>query len=479
MLKVFISCVLFFAFVFVAAPVMASDEQIAQMLDALNKQVQEQQMQIEELLRDRQQAQKSNYYDVAKPSVVAPLRPTPLGTLRASEIDSPRNLAKVLQDEGVAKKPLPFPIYDAKNPPPPEMYEPHPASTYILPKKEQAMSTSAATPQTTKPLTAVSSDVAPEHVGAAPTDSTKPPEVQALANVGGVLTPYGKVVVEPFLQYSRSSVNTFAFEGTELVPSFLVGVVSANQTSRDLVTSGGTFRVGVTDRLELEARLPFVYRTDSFTSTIPNASGQLLTTTAEGSGLGDIELAGHYQINDGREDWPFFVGNLRLKTDTGTSPYEVAYNSDGSARDLATGSGFMAIEPSLTAIYPSDPAILFANIGYIHSFAKDINKNIAGNAIGRVEPGDTIKGSVGMGIALNDKLSFTLGYEHDYVRPTMTEIGGVTQNSQVLQIGSALTGISYRVSNRTSINLNLSAGVTRDAPDAVIGIRVPVTLQAF
>jgi hypothetical protein len=157
----------------------------------------------------------------------------------------------------------------------------------------------------------------------------------------------------------------------------------------------------------------------------------------------------------------------------------MAYNSDGTARGLATGSGFMAVEPSLTAIYPSDPATLFANLGYIHSFSKNINRSLAGNDVGLVAPGDTIMGSFGMGVALNDRLSFTLGYEHDYVRPTETVIGGVSNYSQPLQVGSALSGVSYRVNDRTSVILSLAAGVTRDAPDAVVGLRVPISLQAF
>lgn len=452
----------------------------------------------------------SDYFDAAdipqRPSVVAPLQPTSLGTLKTSELNgvsqdtgagqaapigttklqapqllsatapavtaAPVLRAPQLPQPAVATVPpatvvpaAPVPVAVAPVPVPPPM-QAAPAATAVA----------AAAPVQT---TAKNNQVAPNHVGEAPVAPTKPPEVQALANVGGVLTPYGKLVIEPFLEYSRSSVNSFVFQGVEVVNALLIGAVDANRTARDLVSTGATFRVGVSDRAEVEVKVPYVWRQDSITDTIANTNNQTTTTNAQGYGLGDIEVAGHYQVNEGHDDWPFFVANLRYKSDTGSSPYNSEYNSDGTAHTLATGSGFMAVEPSITAIYPSDPATLFANLGYIHSFDENINHKVGNVQVGNVAPGDTYMGSLGMGVALNDKLSFTLGYEHDYVRPTATVVSGATQNSQSLQVGSALSGISYKVNDRTSVVANLAAGVTKDAPDAVISLRVPITLQAF
>lgn len=319
-----------------------------------------------------------------------------------------------------------------------------------------------------------------QRVGQAPPGQDKPPEVPLLANSGGVLTPYGTVVLEPFADYARSSVNNFTFLGGSLLPSFLIGEISANRVARDIVTTGATFRVGVTDRLELETRVPFVWRQDTQVNTVVSLTGSpTVHQTTNGYGLGDVEFGAHYQINKGQQDWPFFIANVRYKSDTGSSPYKVAYNLDGSSKDLATGSGFMSVSPSVTAIYPLDPAVLFGNIGYVHSFGEKINRTVAGSAIGDVDPGDAYTASVGMGVALNDRLSFTLGYEHNYVRPTITEIAGFSQRGDSLQVGTALTGFSFKVNNRVHINFNVAAGVTRDAPDAQISLRVPVALQAF
>lgn len=503
-----------------AFPALADDAALSQTVDALSKQVQQQQKEIQKLAKELKAkkaapaAQAAGPEAQAKPGVVAPLQPTSLGTLPLSSVvnsnglgsvsqapananpvfnptvvpgtptvttyQQPHLTAPVYHPQGVAATaataataPIATPVYTSP------AYAPAQVAIASAPAQQLAVPVAATQPATTQKTTANTNNANPGHVGEAPAAQTRPPEVQALANVGGVLTPYGHAVVEPFLQYSRSSVNTFLFQGVEVVSSLLIGSVEANKTSRDLVSTGITARLGVSDRLELEARVPFVWRQDSITNTVQNTNNLTTTQTSNGYGLGDLEVAAHYQINDGQQDWPFFIGNLRYKSDTGSSPFNSEFNADGSTKTLATGSGFNAIEPSITAIYPSDPATLFANLGYIHSIPEDINHDVGTNFVGRVTPGDTYTGSLGLGLALNDRLSLTFGYEHDYVRPTETVVGGVAQLSPSLQVGSALSGISYRVSDRTSINLNLAAGVTRDAPDAVVSLRVPISMQVF
>ena len=504
MIKSKLSFMALAAGLFAASPVFA-DDATQQSINTLSDQVQKQQAEIEQLKKSLHEkkataakaakvqavqapASDADYHDASdinaqqnqnqqKPSVVAPLQPTSLGTLSVDK----RSLNGVSQDQhAVVAQPV--------------VQQLHAPAVAQVSGAQVAPTAAVATSTTT---TTVSSPVVPatlspppvayaannsnqNSVGQAPPQSDRPPEVQALSNVGGVLTPYGKAIIEPFMEYSRSSVNTFLFNGVEVVDALLIGAVEANRTSRDLLSAGVTGRVGVSDRMELEARIPFVYRQDQVTNTVANTNGLTTTSSAEGYGLGDVELAAHYQINDGHNDWPFFIANMRYKSDTGSNPYTAQFRpSDNSERTLGTGSGFNAIEPSLTVIYPSDPATLFANVGYIHSFDRDINGLVAGNYVGNVAPGDTFSGSLGMGIALNDRLSFTVGYEHDYIRPTATVVSGSTQYSPVLQVGSALSGLSYRINDTTSIAFNMAAGVTQDAPDVVLGVRVPILLNAF
>lgn len=307
-------------------------------------------------------------------------------------------------------------------------------------------------------------------------ESQQEPEVPAVAiSSGGVLLPKGRFVLEPSFSYSRSSALRVAIEGFTLIPAINVGLFDISQIDRDIWTAAITGRVGVTNRLELEAHVPYLWREDS-TIGRPIGVGAAtdILTRVDGDGLGDIELAAHYQINDGENDWPYFIGNIRYKTVTGEGPFDVATDPvTGLQAETPTGSGFHAIQPSVTMLYPSDPAVFFMNLGYTYNMEDDV-----GGGNGEVDPGDSYNFGFGMGFSINDETSFSLGYSHSAVMET--EQNGVTiANSDVLQVGSTTFGFSYQINDRVGINFNIAAGVTEDAPDMQATLRVPVKFDLF
>src|SRR5215470_18048650 len=111
-------------------------------------------------------------------------------------------------------------------------------------------------------------------VGVAPADENKgkPPKVTVLSEQGGVLTPAGTLVVEPSVEYEHASTNRLTFRGVELQDTVLIGVVDASAASRNLISPAVTARYGVTDRFELEAKVPYVYRSDRETFSIPQTN---------------------------------------------------------------------------------------------------------------------------------------------------------------------------------------------------------------
>ena len=236
-------------------------------------------------------------------------------------------------------------------------------------------------------------------------------------------------------------------------------------------------RAGITNRFEVEATFPYIYRQDRLQQTF-NVQGQDIAdeTTIDGMGLGDIEVAAHYQINDGTGGWPFLIANLRFKTATGTGPFDVDRAPDGVATELATGSGFMAVEPSITAIYPSSPLVFFGNLGYLYNIPDDVDQVIGETRIGRVDPGDSISASVGVAFSVNPSASLSFGYKHNYIWGTTTEINDLTTETPTAHVGSLLIGGSYRISDSTSVNLTFEAGVTEEAPDIRVLLRVPIRL---
>ena len=77
--------------------------------------------------------------------------------------------------------------------------------------------------------------------------------------VGGVLTPRGRLIVEPSMHYTYSSVNRIAIEGFTILPSLLIGVIDVLESDRDTYIAGLTARYGLTDRLEMELKGSYVY----------------------------------------------------------------------------------------------------------------------------------------------------------------------------------------------------------------------------
>jgi len=186
-------------------------------------------------------------------------------------------------------------------------------------------------------------------------------------------------------------------------------------------------------------------------------------------------VTGRYQLNGGSPQWPVIVANLRVKSDSGTNPYTVPRDQFGVAQGLATGSGFWAVEPSLSFLFVSDPAVIFGNISYLHNFPRSIDRTVGNVLVGRVEPGDSPGVSLGFGFSLNPNFSFSLGYRHNYIFGTTTELGPTRQRSTSLQVGSLLFGMSYALNSHYSLNTQIEMGVTRDAPDVTLTVRTPIS----
>jgi hypothetical protein len=323
-----------------------------------------------------------------------------------------------------------------------------------------------------------------ERVGEGPEEPDAPPEIPVIADLGGVLTPRGVFVLEPGINFSTNQLNRFVFSGTGLATALLIGQISAADADRDTFVSSLGARYGVTSRFEVDLKLPFVRRNDRQTNLIPSEDDDIrIERDLDGSGLGDIELGLHYQLNRGTNGWPFFIGNLRVKSDTGEGPFDISRDARGLESELPTGSGFWSIQPSLTAIFPADPAVFYANISYLFNLSEDVDQIVntgAGPALfSEIDPGDSIGASFGVGIGLNQRSSFNLGYEHQFIQKTKSTINDIDFEGETLQVGSFQFGLSYSMSERTGLNLALSIGATEDAPDMQVSLRVPVAFEWF
>jgi hypothetical protein len=302
-------------------------------------------------------------------------------------------------------------------------------------------------------------------------------EAAALPPELGVLTPKGKLVIDPSIEFVRASNNRLVFRGVEIVPGIQLGVIEASDAARDTGVFTLAARYGVTNRLEVEARIPYIWRDDRITTLAQRDETISRSSELRGQNIGDIELNARYQLNSGATGGPIFVATSRMKPPTGTGPYDVNYDEFGVVTSLPTGSGFWGVEGGVIMLYPTDPAIIFAGLTYLHNFGRNIDRTVgSGDAavhIGIVDPGDSIGASLGFGLALNPRFSISLGYSHNYIFKTTSELGATKQTSQPLQVGNLLLGSSFRLTERLTLNSVFEIGVTSDAPDARIVFRLP------
>ncbi len=345
----------------------------------------------------------------------------------------------------------------------------------------------ATQPATTPPV--------PE-VGTKPPDSGQPPHVAVLADQGGILSKPGRFVIEPTFEYSRDDRNRFIFRGIEIPQSVLVGVFDINESRQDIVTAAAVARYGVSSRLEVMARVPYVYRADGAVlvplvqNTPGNTNVGTVNTSSHGSGLGDVEGQIRYQVNNGRGGWPYIIAGVQMIAPTGTSPFKLPRDALGNATKSATGAGFWAVAPSVTLLMPSDPATIFGVLGYTYNFGRNVDTRISNAQIDRVEPGGAPSAEVGLGLALNDRLSVSFAYAHTVqlgtrsrIRPITIQNGistvgdPITSTTREQQIGRLLFGMSYRVTDRTTIDWLVEIGATEDAPGVRTSLRIPFGLR--
>ena len=321
-------------------------------------------------------------------------------------------------------------------------------------------------------------------------EPNRPPEVAPIGDQPGVLTQRGTYVLEPSVQYGYSSSNRVALVGYTVIPAILIGLVDVREIKRNTFTTAITGRTGINNRMEVEVKVPYVYRSDA------TVSRELFTGTAvervfdtTGKGLGDVEVAGRYQLNNGGPDQGYYIAGLRYKSRTGRDPFEVVTDCDqrcigenvtgtGLPLDLPTGSGFHSLQGTLTWLYPSDPAVFFGNLSYVHNFKRSDVTRLVRNGVreplGELEPGYVLGFNFGMGLALNDKASLSLGYDHSTIA-RMKQNGQPVAGSVRTQLGTLLLGYSYRLSPKRTLNIAVGAGVTRDTPDVTLTLRVPMT----
>jgi uncharacterized coiled-coil protein SlyX len=326
-------------------------------------------------------------------------------------------------------------------------------------------------------------------VGEAPKRETRAPEVAQIFAEPTVLTRRGDVVVEPSVQSSYWASDRVALVGYTVIPAVLVGLVDVRRVKTSAMVAALTARAGIANRFELEVRAPYLYTSvDTVSREILTGSAQDNVFNAEGRGLGDIDATLRYQFNHGDYSKPFWIGWLRYRWHNGKDPFDVVTDcvqrcvanttGTGLPLELPTSTGFDSAQAGVTWLYASDPAVFFGGVSYLHNFPRDgVSRTLLlgeREFLGNVDPGDVIGFNVGMGLSLNEKASFSIGYDQSTIGRTQqngVDVPGAVRTT----LANLLLGVSYRYNPTSTLNLSVGVGVTRDTPDVSFTLRAPIT----
>lgn len=310
-----------------------------------------------------------------------------------------------------------------------------------------------------------------------------------LTNTGGVLTPKGQLVIDPSVEYDYWTQNQLNLNGFTIIPGITFGNIFISHVDQRYLMPALTLRYGITNRLEVNLKVPFVMGWGSTTAQQAGPSALPLTASANAANIGDIQFGASYQFNSGENGWPIFVGNLTFKTATGQNPYQVpiydATNTNnqllfGIPKKLPTGTGFYSLQPSLTVFYATAPGVLFGNFQYIKNFSHTYTVPNTGGGPGtpvNLSPGQALAATFGIGFALNDKASMTFSYQEEHVFPASAN--GSQLPGSAYDFGTFNFGLGYAISNRTSLNVGVGIGVGPYAPAAKILVEVPIRMNIF
>jgi hypothetical protein len=312
-------------------------------------------------------------------------------------------------------------------------------------------------------------------------------EIEAIFRQQGVLTPQNTLIIEPSFQYAYSSSTRVVVNGYTILPAIAIGLIDVRSVNRNTYIPALSLRYGITSRFEINTYAPYVFRSDSYAIPI-EISGSVIpeqrSFDVSGNDIGDVQFGLRYQLNMPTTSCPIFIAGLLAKAPTGRDPFHVATTDFAGQQvesQLATGTGFWAIQPSLSAIVPSDPVVFFGSVNYLYNFSSNkpvTTQNPDGSFTTenvKVEPGNTFGFNFGMGFSMNEKTSFSIGWEQYIIAKTKVA-GSYPPGSQSTTLGSLLFGASYKLSDTVSLNFSLEAGITEAAPDVQLTLRVPFSI---
>ncbi|KWN84538.1 hypothetical protein WM24_16425 [Burkholderia ubonensis] len=286
--------------------------------------------------------------------------------------------------------------------------------------------------------------------------------------------------------YDRRQLQLSGFLALDAI---FLGNLNLGQTKSHQLMSDVDVRYGLTERISVDADVPYMYRTSTFMNGGAGGAANTLSDTSVNShALGDVNFGLYYQFVKEHGSVPDIVGSLRVKAPTGTSPFGIKLlQADPNNTNLVapsklpTGTGFWSITAGVSVLKTYDPVVLFGSVSYTynvaHSFS-DISSVVGQTQPAKVKLGDIVQFGGGVALAFSERDSASIAYTMAIEPSTRTQApGGSWQRVPGSQTTASTLGfgLNHVFNKHLTMNASVAIGLTPDAPNFVVGLRFPYT----
>lgn len=301
-----------------------------------------------------------------------------------------------------------------------------------------------------------------------------------------------KLTLENGLTYSRYDRKSLTLNGFLALDAIFLGNISIDRVASDSMTYDFVARYGVSPRLSLNLDLPYLARRTTYQKGGAGGSAAAIgEETTHGTGIGDANFTANYKLFGETARRPDTLLTLGVTAPTGRAPYGIDWSTTSKPDDpylqfavpkrQPTGNGVWQGTLGLTAVKTIDPAIVFANLGYIHSFERsfgDIDTDPDTRTPGRVKLGGAYYFGAGVAFAFNERASLSLSFSDRINGKASLQPKGKPSTKVIGSDAHAATlnmGVTYAMDRHTTLVSMLGIGLTADAPDFTLTFKVPYT----